>query len=79
MKDLEVEKIAGDEMTVLLLCKYLQHNISIMFPFYTWSMCPSLPKDIILSFDEWFSPTQDLSQSAGAQSKSDDLLKSRVV
>ena len=74
-----MEKIAGDEMMVLLLCKYLRHNITIMFPFYTWSMCLSLPKDIILSFDGQFSPTQDLSQSVGVLSKSDDLLKSRVV
>ena len=48
--------------------------MSVMTPYNTWTLYPSLKQDIILVYDGRFSPTQDLSNSTAAQSKSDALL-----
>ena len=73
VKDLECEKVAGDELSVVLLSKYLRRNITVVGPFQTWSMFPTMKQDIILTFDGRFGSTQDLTQSAAAQSESEEL------
>ena len=74
VKDLESERIVGDKLTLMLLACYMKRNVSVMTPYNTWTLYPSLKQDIILVYDGRFSPTQDLSNSAAAQSKSDSLL-----
>ena len=72
--DLEMQKIVGDEMTLVLLAKYLKQNITVLSPFNTWTMYPTYKTDIVLTFDGRFAPTQDLSTSVAAQSESKTLL-----
>ena len=74
VKDLESERIIGDELTLVLLARYMKRNVSVMTPYNTWTLYPSLKQDIILVYDGRFSPIQDLSNSAAAQSKPDALL-----
>ena len=64
----------GDELTLVLLVKYLKCNISVISPFNTWIMYPTLAKDIILMYDGRFGAMQDLSSVVVAQSKCDDTL-----
>ena len=73
-KDLESEKVEGDELTVVLLARYLRCNISILSPFNKWKMYPSLPDDIILMYDARYNPTQDLGKATQNQSKTQVLL-----
>ena len=75
VKDLAEEKIVGDELTLVLLSRYLKRNITVISPFNTWTMFPTMTTDIVLTYDGRFWPTQDLSTSAVAQSKSEELLK----
>ena len=74
MKELEQEKIVGDELTLVLLVCFLKRNVTIMAPYNTWTLYPTLKPDIILSYDGRFAPTQDLSASAASQSKFDESL-----
>ena len=74
VKDLEKERIVGDELTLVLLACYMKRNVSVMTLYNTWTLYPSLKQDIILVYDGRFAPTQDLSTSAAVQSKSDELL-----
>ena len=73
--DLEKEKIAGDDLTLVLLAKYLKHNVTVVSPFNTWTIFPSMKTDIILTYDGHFGATQDLSTSAAAQSESNMLFE----
>ena len=66
--DLEKEKIAGDELILVLLAKYLKRNITVVSPFNTWTIFLFLKTDIVLMFDGCFGATQHLSTSAAAQS-----------
>ena len=75
IQDHKTEKIAGDEMSIILLSKYLQRNITVIAPFATWTMYPSLEQDIILIYDGKFSPTQDLTNPAAVESKSNYFLR----
>ena len=75
VKDLEWEKIVSDKLSLVLLAKFLKHNIMVISPFNTWTMYPTYKTDIILTYDGRFGATQDLSTSVATQSKSDMLLK----
>ena len=72
--DLQAEKIAGDELHVVLMAKYLRRNITVFTPFNTWTMYPSLKEDIILTYDGKYGATQDLETATGNQSKNEFLL-----
>ena len=67
-KDLE----QGDELTVMLLARYLRQNI--MSPFATWTIYPMLQKDIILMYDGRYGATQNLAAAMSNQSKDTCLL-----
>ena len=74
MKELEQEKIVGDELTLVLLACFLKTNVTVMAPYNTWTLYPTLKLDIILSYDGRLAPTQDLSALAASQSKFDESL-----
>ena len=71
MKELEQEKIVGNELTLILLAHFLKRNVTIMAPYNMWTLYPTLKPDIILSYDGRFAPTQDLSALVASQSKFD--------
>ena len=73
-RDLESEKVQGDELILVLLAKFLWRNITVISPFNTWTMYPSLPQDIILTYDGRFAATQDLASALENQSKRNFLL-----
>ena len=73
--DLEKEKIAGDELILILLAKYVKRNVTVVSPFNTWTIFPSMKTDIVLTYDGRFGTTQDLSTSAAAQSESNMLFE----
>ena len=72
--ELESEKVQGDELMLVLLAKFLCQNITVISPFNTWTMFPTMDKDIILTYDGRFGATQDLAGSLENQSKKDFLL-----
>ena len=72
--DLESEKVHGDELMLVLLAKFLRRNITMISAFNTWTMFPSLPQDIILTYDGHFAATQDLASALENQSKREFLL-----
>ena len=74
VKDLKEEKVTGDELTLILIARYLKRNITVLSPFNTWTLYPTLSTDIVLMYDGHYSPMQDLSSSAAAQSKSNFLM-----
>ena len=73
-RDLESEKVQGDELILVLLAKFLWRNITVISPFNTWTMYPSLPQDIILTYNGRFAATQDLASALKNQSKRNFLL-----
>ena len=75
IKDLEWERIVGDEISLVLLAKFLKRNIMVISPFNTWTMYPMYKTNIVLTYAGKFGATQDLSTSVAAQSKCDMLLK----
>ena len=72
--DLETEKVQGDELMLVLLAKFLRRNITVISPSNTWTMYPSLPQDIILTYDGHFAATQDLASALENQSKREFFL-----
>ena len=74
VKQLEQDKIIGDELTLVLLACFLKRNVTIMAPNNMWAMYQTLKQDIILAYDGRFAPTQDLSASASSQSKLNESL-----
>ena len=74
VRDLKEEKVAGNELTLILIARYLKRNITVLSPFNMWTLYPTLSRDIVIMYDWRFAPTQDLSTSATAQSKSTDFL-----
>ena len=59
---------------LVLLAKFLHQNITVILPFHTWTMYPTMDKDIILMYDGHFGATQDLGAALENQSKRDFLL-----
>ena len=72
--DLDCEKVHGDELMLVLLAKFLRRKITVISPFNTWTMYPSLPQDIILTYDGHFAATQDLASALKNQSKREFFL-----
>ena len=60
---LEKDKVAGDELSVVLLSKYLKRNITVLGPSRTWKMYPVMKDDIVISFDGRYYATQDTKSS----------------
>ena len=75
IKDLEWERIVGDELLLVLLANFLKRNITVISPFNTLTIYPMYKTDIILTYARKFGATQDLSTSVATQSKCDMLLK----
>lgn len=73
-RELESEKLQGDELMLVLLAKFLRRNITVISPFNTWTMFPTMDRDIILTYDGRFGATQDLAAALENQSKREFLL-----
>ena len=59
---------------LVLPAKFLRRNITVISPFNTWTMFPTMDRDIILTYDGRFGATQDLATALENQSKREFLL-----